>query len=322
MGLGGAGIAVASVSPKAAAQVAKPIIAPLFGSDDVSEGSRIIQPGQGLGQHHIVFSRRVFDPLTAEQRREAGEEYTATTAVRASGIGSALFNSAVLVGAEDANQYKIVGKIRSSLPGRKRSDGHRVIASPNWDAGRHQRLWVNEWEPVQEFCVVPPGMPDAIGDTDPHALYYQAALKMRERFRQHTIARLTELNEWQRKQANLVTVVHQPIYARPLGMKAGRHGGMADPNGPYTESDAYFNPNDEPGFEVACEFQTLLYRSHHGGADLDGFKEYSSTGEYPIDPPSSIEMGILMKLDREVLSSGILTANAKTRRGFFTSWRS
>lgn len=299
MGIGGAGIAAASmIGPSAAKAVAKPILAPLFGSDEVPAPKGLIITGQpGLGQHHIVFARRVFDRLTEEERQKLGTEYAARTQVRASGIGSALFNSIQAPG-----DYQIVGKVRSAIPGKKQT---QAIALPSWDAGRRQRLWVNEWEAPLEFCIQPPGMPDAIGDTDPHALYYQAALKMRAQFQQHTIARLTELNEWQRKEVNLVTVVHQPIYARPLGMMSGSR-----------------DPFNKAGFEVACEFQTLLYRSHYRTPDLTDFTEYSATGEYPIDPPNSIEMGILMKLDRDVLSSGILTATGKTRRGFFQSWRS
>jgi hypothetical protein len=297
VGLGGAGIAAASVIPGAAKAVVKPIIAPLFGSDEVLAPSGIIGASTDLGVHEVVFARSVFDPLTPEKRAALKAEYVARAQDRR--LWPAEKRTGRILAGETSDNHLVVGKVRSPTPSKK-------VGRGGWE-----RQWVHEWETVQEFCIVPPGMPDAIEGVDPHALYYQAALKMRERFRQHTLNRLLQLSEWQRNHVRLVTVVHQPIYARPYGMMSGGDGAR--------------NPFNTEGFEVACEFQTLLYRNNDFDTqdnlpDLSEFKRYSGTGEYPIDPPNDIEMGILMKLDRQVLSQEILAKPANTRRGFFKLW--
>ena len=299
IGLGGGGIVLSSAIPA----VAKPIIAPLFGSDELRTKPLIIGTSTDLGVHRVLYARPVVKAIPREQQNGMAAAYRNTPAKYHPAFGAGE------PGEFDPCKARVVGKIRSQLPQKRRLQdaGFGLVGGSD-----RQTTWVSEWEDVQEFRIVPPGMPDAIEGVDPHALYYQAAMAMRERFRQHTINRLTELHEGLRKGVNLVTIVHQPIYARPLDMKVGFPWPRVPGRVPWPEE----------GFEVACEFQTLLYRSHQP-ADLDGFEEYSAMGEYPIDVPSNIEMGILMKLDREVLSSGVLAdPRAATRRGFFSSWRS
>ena len=143
--------------------------------------------------------------------------------------------------------------------------------------------------------VIDPGWVEGM---DPHAAFYKASMKLREMFTDHTRA-VIEAAPGYLKHGNfhVVTVIHSPIYARPGGTMSGRH---------YEEGD---------GFEVVCDYD--MYLTGTLPSDLSEYEAYSDQGEYPIDVPSEIEMGLLLKLDEQIVAEPQLAS----RRGFFARWR-
>lgn len=126
--------------------------------------------------------------------------------------------------------------------------------------------------------------------TDPHVVYYKASHDLREQFAKLSRKRLMEVPAELRAGAVLVTVVETPIVA------TARHT--------WEDYSRLKNQDDQfRGFDVVAHFRQGVRYSTEG---LDTFNVYSEQGEYPIDVPSELDMGMLMKMDREVLADGSL----------------
>lgn len=122
--------------------------------------------------------------------------------------------------------------------------------------------------------------------TDPHVIYYKASHDLREQFARLSRERLMEVPAELRAGAVLVTVVETPIIAtHRQNWRYGDEGERVQ------------------GFDVVAHFRQGIRYSTEG---LDTFNVYSEQGEYPIDVPSELDMGMLMKMDREVLADGAL----------------
>ena len=122
---------------------------------------------------------------------------------------------------------------------------------------------------------------------DPHVVYYRAANQMRDQFMKLSRQKILELPPELRAGAILVTVVESPI------MASSRHT---------WENEERWSKKVN-GFDVSAYFrQGVRYNTK----DLETFNIYSEQGEYPIDVPRGIDMSMLMKMDKEVLSDSTL----------------
>lgn len=155
---------------------------------------------------------------------------------------------------------------------------HQVVYSPA--AGGQGRLFYQVKNPyhyreeyISEYFVIPE-------DGDFHVPFYQVSQKIRDHFTTASTEMLTSLTEFERKFASLVTVVDVPIH-----MMEGHDGA----NGAW----------------ALTSYQQFVVI---GEADVSGYEHYSSTGEYPIQVPDTIQMKILMALDRSYLTDGRLMA--------------
>jgi hypothetical protein len=129
---------------------------------------------------------------------------------------------------------------------------------------------------------------------DPHVVYYKASHELRAKFAALSRARLMEIPPELRSTASLVTVVEMPIIA------SARWSWESDERQVrYLERHG----SERRGFDVIADFRQGVRYSLEG---LDTFQIYSEQGEFPIDVPSDIDMGLLMKMDREVLADGSL----------------
>jgi hypothetical protein len=122
-------------------------------------------------------------------------------------------------------------------------------------------------------------------DVDPHVVYYKASHELREKFAKLSRERLREVPPELRAGATLVTVVEAPIMATSRFEWNAHH------------------IDRQRGFDVVAFFRQGVRYSTEG---LDTFNVYSEQGEYPIEVPTDIDMGILMKMDRQVLADGSL----------------
>jgi hypothetical protein len=130
---------------------------------------------------------------------------------------------------------------------------------------------------------IPPG-------ADPHVVYYRAANDLRDQFMRLSRQKLLDLDPELRRGAVIVTVVESPILA------TSRH----------TWEEAHrdrWKGQRVSGFDVTAYFRQGIRYSTKG---LDTFNIYSEQGEYPIDVPKDIDLALLMKMDREVLSDSTL----------------
>jgi len=107
---------------------------------------------------------------------------------------------------------------------------------------------------------------------DLHLAFWRASRKLRGDFAEYSRERLMQVPEHLRPLTKLVTVVQNPIHLR--------------------------NAICEDGIEVALECETELMLS----TDLDGWEVYSEFGELPIDPPSELDMGMLLEADKQIVT--------------------
>lgn len=127
-------------------------------------------------------------------------------------------------------------------------------------------------------------------DADPHVVYYRAANDLREQFMRLSRQKLLDLSPELRRGAFIVTVVESPILA------TSRHTWE-------DEHREQWKNKRVSGFDVTAYFRQGIRYSTKG---LDTFNIYSEQGEYPIDVPKDIDIALLMKMDREVLSDSTL----------------
>ena len=125
---------------------------------------------------------------------------------------------------------------------------------------------------------------------DGHASFYLASFDVREKFSRFSKETLDQTfpekdeGSFLRKQVSLVTIINSPIHARPF---------LEGPR----ELDR--------GFEVAATFLQFAILGDMPKNEIETFESYSQTGEYPLSIPKDIEMGLLMKMDKEIISEDI-----------------
>lgn len=108
---------------------------------------------------------------------------------------------------------------------------------------------------------------------DLHLAFLRAATRIRDDFSKRSRELLMAVDPTLRPKVKLVTVVHEPVYLR---------------NAIYADT----------GYEVAvtCETEIML------SVKTDGWEVYSEFGEVPIDPPSELDMGMLLEADTQIVT--------------------
>jgi len=106
---------------------------------------------------------------------------------------------------------------------------------------------------------------DAMGD------FKKAAEELQARFKKYSDNKFQLLSPEFQKGCTLVTVVYTPITASPKLTK---------------------------GLDLFCEFHQV---TRFGSVDTSDFEVYSDNGEFPVTPPGSLEMAMLMKSADEIL---------------------
>ena len=97
------------------------------------------------------------------------------------------------------------------------------------------------------------------------SLFMDCALQMQRRFQEHSDRQFMLLDEEMRQAVTLVTVCLTPITAKPQEIQ---------------------------GIDLFCEFhQTTRF----GYVDTEGFEVLSETGVFPISPPTSMDMMLMMQ---------------------------
>jgi hypothetical protein len=133
-----------------------------------------------------------------------------------------------------------------------------------------------------------------------HAAFYMASLEMRRKFAEFSRVTLEDAPVEMRPMASLVTIIDSSIHASPL---------------PYRGVGS-------PPFELRADFRQFLSYSTTQ-REMDTFDLYSLFGEYPVEPPRDIDMGMLLKMDKEIVSErlksedqiGSFLASLLKRRG-------
>lgn len=143
---------------------------------------------------------------------------------------------------------------------------------------------------------VRPRTPDGALVTDGHTAYYTAAMEIREKFAAFSRQTLDEVHPQLRPMLTLVTIADAPIHARPVGVWGDDSYAM--------EVD---RPDmDERGFDVVARFRQFAVIGAQRN-EVDTFQMYSETGEFPLQVPKDVEMGMLLRIDREVVAAGANT---------------
>ncbi len=293
VGVGAAAVTVAA--PKVAVSLFGASGEPL--SKALLAASPIIVPGTktGLGRHWVVYPRKSFQ-AAKNIKHVPGMAYVRDESATTRWSGGRMY----VEGTHQAPEG-VVGRIQSTTPDkmtsygrwdttlRQRADWHVSHWNDIYDNGNGRKLNMNDLVVDPEWT---PGM-------DPHAAFYKASLKLRQKVADYSNMVLEQIPGYAKEHGgfHLVTVVHNDIYARPKG----------------TMTPHLY---DEGQFEVACDFDT--FATPTPPSDIAEFEAYSEFGEFPIEIPTDIEMGILLKLDKQIVAQPDLV----NRRGFFANWRS
>ena len=137
---------------------------------------------------------------------------------------------------------------------------------------------------------VPPIVTEGSTVADGHAAFYVASLDVREAFSAFTRDTLSAVEPELRAMTSLVTIVDGPIHARP---RVHRH----------EEGHPYYLPGDERQFDVVAEF-TQFTVTGMPRREVESYRIYSESGEFPMLVPRDIDMGILLHMDRLVTTEG------------------
>lgn len=163
-------------------------------------------------------------------------------------------------------------------------------------------------EPVRPFLKrvgrfqVRPRLPDGSLITDGHAAFYTASNEIREKFAQFSLETLREVPSDVRSMVTLITIADAPIHARPVGV----YGDDSYTTEGNTWQQVSHNPFEDRGFDVVAHFRQFAVVGAQR-RELETFHTYSEQGEYPLQIPKDVEMGMLLKIDREVVAEGANT---------------
>lgn len=190
-----------------------------------------------------------------------------------------VFPKAFLLQLSEEERAKVDAKIDRSHP--LMADA-RVVGR----VGRNREP-VNPVSIREGKLVVPSKLIPGANVASGQAAFYVASNELRAQFVEFSKATMAQVDKDVRSMATLVTIVGTGIHARPVG------GDRPVEARPMTE-------DEERGFEVVAEFKQFVtvgmpYR------EIQEYKVYSETGEYPVWVPKDVEMGILLRMDKEVM---------------------
>lgn len=134
---------------------------------------------------------------------------------------------------------------------------------------------------------VRPQLPDGTLISEAHAAFYVASNEIRQKFASYSRDTLAKVDPELRPMATLVTIADAPIHARPMGIYDGNGHGR-----------------EERQFDVVCDFRQFVVLGAQR-SELETYRIYSEMGEFPVQVPRDIEMGMMIKLDREVMAAGV-----------------
>lgn len=147
--------------------------------------------------------------------------------------------------------------------------------------------------------VIPSFLGDVCDVAGGQAKFYVASSILREHFVEFSKATMSDIAPDMRPMATLVTIVDQPIHARPLNSDRPYEGPR--------ELERYA----ENGFEVVAEFRQFvtLGMPHE---EIAEFRIHSELGEYPLIVPRDVEMGMLIRMDGAVMADPDIKRNMTT----------
>lgn len=170
---------------------------------------------------------------------------------------------------------------------------------------------------------VRPRLPDGSSIQDAHTAFYVASNEVRESFAAFSRETLSQVDRELRPMATLVTIADGPVHARPVGVRGEDSFSVSGSEIEERREEYIRADEDLKGFDVCASFRQFVII----GADkkeLESFQLYSDRGEFPLQVPRDVEMGMLIRMDKEVVSSG---ETAPDRIGsllsqFSRNWRS
>ncbi len=121
--------------------------------------------------------------------------------------------------------------------------------------------------PLEPSMLLHPGFEQA---PNAEAAYLECARELQEQFRDHSDRQFRLMDPHLQAGLTLVTVCITPITAAPKAVV---------------------------GVELYCEFHQV---TQLGYVDTEGFEVYSEVGEFPIQPPSSMDLTTMMKTRDEL----------------------
>ena len=151
---------------------------------------------------------------------------------------------------------------------------------------------------AREYVISPTFTPGV----DPHEVFYKASLELQRRLGEETLARLMDVPEPLRQHVEVVTSVFMPIHARTKHCWAT------------AEEAARLTDEDFEGFDVVadCAIEVKGYgvRGREEREALYGAgwtppktaEVFSTTGEYPVEMPSNLDLGHLMSIDAKLFA--------------------
>jgi hypothetical protein len=138
--------------------------------------------------------------------------------------------------------------------------------------------------------IIPPVLGEERTVMSGQTAFYVAANELREKFAvfsKETML-MSDLDVETHRLATLVTIVDLPIHARPAGMTLSARD--------YERLDRL----GERSFDVVAEFRQFVVLGMPN-SEIKDFRVYSEFGEYPIEIPRDVEMGFLLRADKEII---------------------
>lgn len=152
---------------------------------------------------------------------------------------------------------------------------------------------------------IPPVTYEGMPVADGHAAFYVASMDVRDAFTKFTRQTLEMVEPELRAMASLVTIADSPIHARPKMKGSSTYDG----NLPVNRKGNYQLEDD--GFEVAAEFTQFVVLGMPR-REIETYRIFSESGEFPMIVPRDIDMGMLLKMDKEIVSGRVVARDRIT----------
>lgn len=145
------------------------------------------------------------------------------------------------------------------------------------------------------FCKQPTLKEDATTE-DAVAAFYIATIDFKEfmdSFTKETID-MADLDPELVPLCCVVTIVDQELHARPVGTER-------------MKEEDFEGWGGDRGFELAAEFRQYVVVGMTP-SEIDQYEIFSEKGEYPIKPPSTLDIGLMLRMDKVAQQDDLLNA--------------